>query len=639
MPIRVEHGPNLGAVGQVAYKTGQLEYRNKRRAELERIAMQQAEMRQKAQQQQQSIQATLQGQKMSQMGAMQRLQQQQQFGVINAEQANQWKVQADVKAQENRVLWGKQLGQNQFDLANLNAGLADQKDIERIQNAQRLRDAQIHLNPAGEAEDMNISKQIAAMRIDPKIPPEELEGSIAQLVQKRAGLRDQQEFTSGIQNKLGNTSIHTAYDDGSAKSNRVVVGHGSSGEPIVEYPLATTRVITNEAGDQEEEKLTPQEIYDATWTPVVQDGQTYRAEWDKKDGQYKVAPGTQPTVTPYMKEIADYKESYSDWKSEMSSYTKAKAGLHSSFKTQQANAELGKTLTFDEYAAEAMGPPPVAPVKPVDPDAILPSNRPLPLDPIPNDIGVGQPDVGVGPEEPLGQAPPAIGGPVEQPQVAPVAAPPIGGPVQQPGAVQDPIAPQAPVAPVAPQDDPMAGQPQPQAQASVSKEFEAIPAEFHPRKQWGDTPIKSTPEGYKEMGEVSIYAIAPEDQQTLYQARQREAKVLPWDSAKQGNLSPGSLANALKDGPLEYGAKVDLSKDNSAFAAEWKRATGSNVLVVNDDLMWKLLSSNLTEEQSPRELQQRIYTQKKKHFEYYGEPSDFPSDNVQRFQQRAQGIQ
>tara|TARA_R110002110_G_scaffold135411_1_gene319458 strand:+ start:40 stop:1878 length:1839 start_codon:yes stop_codon:yes gene_type:complete len=612
MPIRVEHGPNLAPVGQLAYRTGQLEYRNKRRTELERLAMQQAEMRQRAQQQQNQIAASLQGQKMSHMNAMQRLAVGQQFGQINAEQANQWKVQADVKAQENRMIWGKQLGQNQLDLANLNAGLADQKTIQNIQNAQRWKDAQINLNPAGEAEYLSISKQITAMRIDPKIPPQELEGSIAQLEQKRAALRDQEEFTSGIENKLGNKSIHTAYDDGSAKSHRVVVGHGNSGEPIVEYPIATTRIITDEGGNQTEEKLTPQEIYDATWTPVEQDGQTYRAEWDKKDGQYKVAPGTQPTVTPYMKELEDYKESYSDWTKEMSAYTKAKAGLHSSFKTQQANAELGTTLTFDEYAAEAMGPPPVAPVKPVDPDVILPSNRPLPLDPIPNDIGVGQPDVGVGPEEPLGQAPPAIGGPVQQPPQAPVAAPAAGG-------IGGPVAPE-------------------QAQAPVSKEFEAVPAEYHPQKQWGDTPIKSTPEGYKALGEVSIYAIAPEDQQTVYQARQREAKVLPWDSAKQGNLSPGSLANALKRGQLEYGAKVDLSKDNSAFAAAWKEATGQDVLVINDNLMWKLLSPGLTLEQQ-RELQQHMYTQKKKHFEYYGEPGDFPSDNMIRFQQRVQEIQ
>ena len=133
MPIRVEHGPNLAPIGKLAYQTGQLEYRNKRRAELERIAMQQAEMRQRAQQQQNQIAATLQGQKMSHMNAMQRLAVGQQFGQINAEQANQWKVQADVKAQENRMIWGKQLGQNQLDLANMNAGIADQREIQRIQ--------------------------------------------------------------------------------------------------------------------------------------------------------------------------------------------------------------------------------------------------------------------------------------------------------------------------------------------------------------------------------------------------------------------------------------------------------------------------------------------------------------------------
>ena len=61
-------------------------------------------------------------------------------------------------------------------------------------------------------------------------------------------------------------------------------------------------------------------------------------------------------------------------------------------------------------------------------------------------------------------------------------------------------------------------------------------------------------------------------------------------------------------------------------------------MVVNDVLMHNLLSPNLTPEQN-QALQRRIFMQKKKHFEYFGEPSDFPSANMQRFQQRVQGIQ
>jgi hypothetical protein len=636
MPIRVEHGPNLAPIGQLAYRTGQLEYRNKRRAELERIAMQQAEMRQRAQQQQNQIAATLQGQKMTHMGALQRLQLGQQFGQFNAQQANQWKVQADIRAQENKMLWEKQVGQNRLDLAKMNAGIADQKDVQRIQNMHRQEQAFLNLNPAGEGQWLSIDKQIVAARNNQKIPPQELEGHIAQLQAQQDVLIDQVEYTYGKKNKVGYEAPDMWDVDGNPTRIRYVPGVDSTGTPIVKYKLPTSKFTTGPDGNQIETPLTAQELDEQEHSTVTVGNHIYPTQFDPDLGRQRRDPNAKGEMTPEFKAEEDYKTSYDEWTKEMFSYNSAKAKLYPGYLTAKADEETDDE--FHVYAEKAMGPPPVAPTKPGLPvrddaqsiDSPVAANRrqqrandpnfyplqqpnaPLPLDPIPNDLGVGEPAGGPDAFWPGG--------------VNPAATPKIGGPAQ----------PQVP--PVAPQDDPMAGQPQPAAQASVSKEFEAVPVEYHPRKQWGDTPVKSTLEGYKMMGRLSIYAIAPEDQQAVYQERQREAKVLPWDSEERGGVSPGTIANALKNGPLEYGAKVDLSKDNSPFAAKWKEMTGSDVLVINDALMWKLLSPGLTADQQA-ELQQRIYTQKKEHFEYYGEPSDFPSANVQRFQQRAQGIQ
>ena len=603
MPIRVEHGPNLAAVGQLAYRTGQYEYRNKRRTELERLAMQQAEMRQRAQQQQQQIAATLQGQRMSHMGAMQRLQQAQQFGQINAEQANQWQVQADVQKQQNQVIWGKQLGQNQLDLANMNAGIADQKQIQNIQNAHRQEQAFQNLNPAGEGEWLNIGKQKVAARLDKKVDPAELPGVIAALDAKQAALVDQDEYTYGKKNKVGYEAPDMWDEDGQVTRIRFVPGVDSTGTPIVKYKQPTSRFTTGPDGNQEEIPLTTQEYAEQGNSSVTINGYVIPTEWDEDLGRMKQVQGVKGEMTDERRAQEEEKD-----RAEAEREAKKKWDFDREKDRQDVVANYDEDDDFDRE-------PPAIVKLALDPVAWR-NNFKYPEEPRFDLTETNNP--------PVPQAQQAQAVPLEQQPVAP---PAIGGPVGQ-----QPVAPQGP----------MAGQPQPvapeQAQAPVSKEFEAVPVEYHPRKQWGDTPIKSTPEGYKMLGRVSIYAIAQEDQQALYQERQREAKVLPWDSTKQGNVSPGSLANALKRGELEYGAKVDLSKDNSPFAAAWKKATGSDVLVINDNLMWKLLSPGLTEEQQ-RELWQHMYTQKKEHFEYYGEPGDFPSDNMMRFRERVEWIQ
>ena len=82
MPIKISHGPSAVAVGNLAFRTGQLQYLNKRREEKERQAMQAAEMAQKQMMHQQGLQADLFQAHQREQGAMARLRMQHQFGQV-----------------------------------------------------------------------------------------------------------------------------------------------------------------------------------------------------------------------------------------------------------------------------------------------------------------------------------------------------------------------------------------------------------------------------------------------------------------------------------------------------------------------------------------------------------------------------
>jgi hypothetical protein len=165
---------------------------------------------------------------------------------------------------------------------------------------------------------------------------------------------------------------------------------------------------------------------------------------------------------------------------------------------------------------------------------------------------------------------------------------------------------------------------QPPEQPVVTAEFQQVPEQYHPRKEFDHPGFEhATLQAYEDQ-DTSIYEIVPQHQQAVYEARQRKASTLEWNSQERGTVSGASIAAALRNQELPYGTKIDLSADNSiggqAFAEEWKKKTGSTVLVVNDRLMWNSLNPSGGPNE---ELENQIYTQKKAHFEYFGEPEDF----------------
>ena len=273
MAIRVEHGPNLGAVGQVAYQTGQLEYRNKRRAELERIAMQQAEMRQKAQMQQQQIASSLQGQKMSQMGAMQRLQMGQQFGQINDEQAFQRQLQINENAREHGINLSKQHGQNTIDTAKLSHGLATKRDLNQIRWKQSVSDAENVLNNAGKQEQLSMFQRRVALESDDRIPPDQLQARLDELDAEILALSDNPLYRIGREKEPGFSEEYGIAEDGTNYTH--IRTRDSNGEWGYEPNLVKRTQITD---DQGQEQWVEDKINQSDW-------QHNNVKISRRDGQ------------------------------------------------------------------------------------------------------------------------------------------------------------------------------------------------------------------------------------------------------------------------------------------------------------------------------------------------------------------
>ena len=136
MGIRVEYGPSAVSVGELGFRTGQNEYLNKRRAELEEQAMRQMEMRNRSQMQQMGIVADMQQQQHREAGAMARLQMQHQMGQQDqdAQFAHQLKMAED--ARQHAMDLQDVFGQRAVDQAILNHNLGNADDLQRIQNKQ-----------------------------------------------------------------------------------------------------------------------------------------------------------------------------------------------------------------------------------------------------------------------------------------------------------------------------------------------------------------------------------------------------------------------------------------------------------------------------------------------------------------------
>jgi len=125
MGIVVSHQPAVAAPGLMAARTGQLEYRNQRRRELEALAMQQAEMAQRARMQRESIAAGFQRQNMGHMQNMQK----------NAWQQH-WQQGRDQRLHDNQVAINQQDFVERQQI--LDQGFQNNKQLKQFDNQLRI---------------------------------------------------------------------------------------------------------------------------------------------------------------------------------------------------------------------------------------------------------------------------------------------------------------------------------------------------------------------------------------------------------------------------------------------------------------------------------------------------------------------
>ena len=266
MGIRVEYGPSAVAVGELAYRTGQNEYRKERRSQLEKLAMQQAEMRQRSQMQQIGIMADLQGQQMREQGAMQRLQMQHMMGQEDQQDqfAHQMKMAED--ARQHALDIQDIYGQRAVDQAKLTHNLAGQRDIERIQLKEMVDMFDNQLNDAGKEHGMGILDQIKKLEGDTRIAPDERERLIAEKREELAGLKDDPMWAIGAKDAIGYEEPWGRSDDG---INSSMIRKRIGPDQYVFKP-SLTRKVKNEDGTWSEATISDAEWWEQDGFKVIE---------------------------------------------------------------------------------------------------------------------------------------------------------------------------------------------------------------------------------------------------------------------------------------------------------------------------------------------------------------------------------
>ena len=193
MGIVVQHQPPLTALSELAFQTGQLQYRNQRRRELEAQQLAQAQMAQKERLAQMQVMANTQSQMRGHQQGMQRLAyqnmmgQQSQFGQHQLQM-----IQQAERAKQQREL-ANIYGENNVQAANV---ASENRMFERQQSA--IKDMYDNvLNQQGQEALHGLLGQQQELKMSPDISPEEKQQQMEQIEQQIFQLREDPSMTLG----------------------------------------------------------------------------------------------------------------------------------------------------------------------------------------------------------------------------------------------------------------------------------------------------------------------------------------------------------------------------------------------------------------------------------------------------------
>jgi hypothetical protein len=627
MPIVVEHQPAFAAPGMMAAQTGQLEYRNKRRRELEQLAMQQAEMAQRQRISNNNIVAGFQKQQIAHQMNLQNNALQWQRGMIDDEaHHNRQKELVDINQQ------------NQLKIAQANAQKEEEERKRQAIQDEEQRRAQIKadaeastmamLTPAGQENRNNIHAEWAeteATLIEENAPPEAIAQAREQYEQRLKDNRNNPQYIKPVDTHYPATTEHwtspnehTIYDnDGNAttqwagkkRNPKYNPAHHEGTGNLAGLAVDENGELILEAGPR---GLPNPVKYESEFLPQTREEYLY----EKREWRGSEEDGTRSYREGALDEHGNYKPG-----------TKWINVAEEEAEAIEAKIKRDYMQTLADWYAL---PPNLRGEQPKDPFAKEPTEwRPFgPEGGVPADDAVfrhGEDDAGEN-FKPLDNAFNAY------PELAGSMAGNMG---MEESMLTMGITPQTAGNPDAVQLSP--------EQIEVRAQFDrpdALPR-MEP-KEWGyndfvrklrvdeyDTVVKR-PDGTQ--GAVPLYAVAPEDRQAVYEQRKNKPYVVKWPAKAEFNQQ--NLANVIlsKDNPIMFGTVIDLSKITSesgkAFAKAWEERTGSPNFVFERELILNI-GRKAYRGQEYQDFENKVIQQEKEHYEFYGFPGDFQSQSQQ----------
>lgn len=321
MGIVVQHQPPLTALSELAFQTGQLQYRNQRRRELEAQQLAQAQMAQKERLAQMQVMANTQSQMRGHQQGMQRLAYQNMMGQQSQVGQHQLQmIQNAERAKQQREL-ANIYGENNVQAANV---ASENRMFERQQAA--IKDMYDNvLNQQGQEALHGLLGQQQELKMSPDISPEEKQQQMEQIGQQIFQLREDPAMTLGRDEKPGHvrgkgdiyeevrqadgtyiprvrTTRPAVQPDGSiapenipieeirAKTDKVEPIEGTDEVRVSRYNEATGLV---DVTTHKSNKLTPEQMVkqqDAQQSAVKQVTDAYQAMKDARDALVSQSP-------------------------------------------------------------------------------------------------------------------------------------------------------------------------------------------------------------------------------------------------------------------------------------------------------------------------------------------------------------
>lgn len=632
MPIVVEHQPAFAAPGMMAAQTGQLEYRNKRRRELEQLAMQQAEMAQRQRIANNNIVAGFQKQQIAHQMNLQNNALQWQRGMIDDEaHHNRQKELVDINQQ------------NQLKIAQANAQKEEEERKRKAIQDEEQRRAQIKadaeastmamLTPAGQENRNNIHAEWAeteAKLKEENAPPEAIAQAREQYEQRLKENRNNPQYLKPVDTHYPATtenwtspSEHTIYDN---DGNATIQWAGKKRNPNYDPNAREGNEADGTAGLSVNENgfpipgadgFTPQE-YEPEFLPQTREEYLYeKREWrgSEEDGTRSYREGT-------LDEHNNYKPG-----------TKWVNVAEEEAEAIEAKIKRDYMQALAEWYAL---PPDLRGAQPRDPFANDPAGG------IPADDAVFRTGDDIEGAEDAVFRP----GTEPRPQAVPLdsafnAYPEIAGGIAGDMGMEETmltlgINPNDPngvpeMTELTPEQIQARSQfDRPDALPRTSLQDYGVDVHYKKREVGQYDVLITRPDGTR--GAIPIYAVDPQDRQAVYENRKNKPYVVKWPAKAEFNQQ--NLANVIlsKDNPIMFGTVIDLSKITSesgkAFAKAWEERTGSPNFVFERELILNI-GRKAYRGQEYNDFENKVLQQEKEHYEFYGFPGDFQSQSQQ----------